>query len=303
MGAPEQQWEFVVAPPRTAPGVASMVGYRALDVPDGIHRGLPSPLLTFIVSADDGVEGAATVEALPSIPPIPVVLGGLHVHASQVRLRRGQTGVQVAVHPLASRALFGAPAAELSVTDFDAAAMLGRPIVDLRDRLADTPAWRDRFSVIVDHLTTAHQRRRDPSVRPELAHAWHLLERSHGQLPIATVADRVELSARHLNSLFQREVGRSPKTIARLIRFQRAVTLLAGSVRRLGRVDLAAVAAATGHFDQAHLTREFAGFVGVPPGAWLAEEFRNIQDGGHAGQPDWAHDNSEPERLADAPGA
>jgi AraC-like DNA-binding protein len=277
-----------------------MVGYRALDVPDGVHRGLPSSLLTFIVSADDGVEGAATLEALPSTPPIPVVLGGLHVRASQVRLRRGQAGVQLAVHPLAARALFGLPAAELSVTDFDATAMLGRRIVDLRDRLADAPAWRDRFSLIVDHLTTARQRRRDPSVRPELAHAWHLLERSHGRLPIGTVADRVGLSSRHLNSLFRREVGHGPKTIARLIRFQQAVAMLADSVRRLGRVDLAAVAAATGHADQAHLTREFVSFVGVAPRAWLAEEFRNIQDGGHPGQPDWPHDNHEPERLADA---
>jgi hypothetical protein len=51
-------WEFVVAPPRSAPGVVSMVGYRAVDVPDAVHRGLPSSLLTFMVSLDDGVEAA-----------------------------------------------------------------------------------------------------------------------------------------------------------------------------------------------------------------------------------------------------
>src|SRR5947209_7082470 len=49
-------WEFVTAPPRIAPGVASMVGYRALRAPGEMHRGMPSSTLTFIVSLDDGVE-------------------------------------------------------------------------------------------------------------------------------------------------------------------------------------------------------------------------------------------------------
>jgi hypothetical protein len=43
-------WEFVTAPPRSAPCVASMVGYRALEVPGEVHRGMPSSTLTFIVS-------------------------------------------------------------------------------------------------------------------------------------------------------------------------------------------------------------------------------------------------------------
>ena len=41
-----------------------MVGYRALDVPDTVHRGMPSSTLTFIVSLDEGVEAAETAEAL-----------------------------------------------------------------------------------------------------------------------------------------------------------------------------------------------------------------------------------------------
>ncbi|MDQ7909392.1 helix-turn-helix domain-containing protein [Phytohabitans sp. ZYX-F-186] len=303
MDAREQRWEFAVAPPRSAPGVGSMVGYRALDVPDAVHRGLPSSRLTFIVSLDDGVEGAATAAALAATGPIPVILGGLHVRTSHVRLRRGQAGVQLAVHPLAARALFGVPAAELSVTDFDAAAVLGRPAVDLRDRLAEAPGWRERFALVTGHLVAARGRRRDPSVRPEVAYAWHELERSRGCLPVGALADRVGLTARHLGTLFRREVGRGPKTVARLIRFEHAVAAIADSVRRSGGVDLAGVAAATGHYDQAHLTREFVSFAGVPPRAWLAEEFRSIQDGGHAGWSDWADDEREPDRVVDAPGA
>ncbi|EUA43484.1 transcriptional regulator, AraC family protein [Mycobacterium xenopi 3993] len=96
-----------------------MVGYRALDVPETVHRGMPSSTLTFIVSLDDGVEAAASAEALPDARPNPLILGGLHLQASHVRQRRGQAGVQLAVHPLASRLLFGVPSAELPVTGYD----------------------------------------------------------------------------------------------------------------------------------------------------------------------------------------
>ena len=136
-----RSWEFATAPPRSAPGVSSMVGYRALDVPDAVHRGLPSSSLTFIVSLDDGVEASDTRESLSATRPNPLVLGGLHVRASHVRQRPGQAGVQLAVHPLAARALFGVPAAELSVSDFDGAAMLGGRAIELRDQLAETGRW------------------------------------------------------------------------------------------------------------------------------------------------------------------
>ena len=154
VGAGEQtrHWEFVAAPPHSAPGVVSMVGYRALDVPDVVHRGLPSALLTFIVSLDEGVEGAACAAALATARPVPVLLGGLHVEASQVRQRRGQAGVQLAVHPLAARALFGVPSVELSVTDFDATVVLGRQAVELRDRVSEARGWREAFSLVTGTL-------------------------------------------------------------------------------------------------------------------------------------------------------
>ena len=87
-----------------------MVGYRALEVSHEVHRGMPSSSLTFIVSLDDGVEAADTPDALPDARPNPLILGGLHVHASHVRQRRGQAGIQLAVNPLASRHCSACPA-------------------------------------------------------------------------------------------------------------------------------------------------------------------------------------------------
>ncbi|KAA1251343.1 helix-turn-helix transcriptional regulator [Mycobacterium simiae] len=280
-----------------------MVGYRALDVPEAAHRGMPSAMLTFIVSLDDGVEAADTADALAQAQPNPLVLAGLHMRASHVRQRRGQAGVQLAVHPLASRALFGVPSAELPVTDFDALDVLGRHARDLPERVAAARRWPEAFATVAGHLVDAQRRRDDATVRPEIAHAWHLLERTQGRIPMSTLATRVGISARQLTTLFHREFGRSPKTVSMLMRFQHATTRIAAAARQHGRVDLAAIAANTGYCDQAHLTREFGRFAGVPPRAWLAAEFRNIQDGGHSFGAQWDHDNFESDRLVDTAGS
>nr|WP_242660161.1 AraC family transcriptional regulator [Mycobacterium intracellulare] len=206
------------------------------------------------------------------------------------------------MHPLASRALFGVPSAELPVAEYDATAVLDRGGLELHDRVTEAHGWPDVFALVARYLIEARRRRESASVRPEVAHAWHLLERSRGRIPVAAVAETVGVTTRHLTTLFGQEVGRSPKTVAMLMRFQHATARIAASARRYGRVDLAGVAAATGYSDHAHLTREFVRFVGVPPRRWLADEFRNIQDGGHSFGAQWGHDRFESDRLVDIAG-
>ncbi|WP_156688702.1 helix-turn-helix domain-containing protein [Mycobacterium sp. Marseille-P9652] len=276
-----------------------MVGYRALQEPGAMHRGMPSARLTFIISADEGVRAAASPQEAATARPNPLLLGALQVSAAHVRQERGQAGVQLAVHPLAARALFGAPSAEFAQAGFDATGVLGRHALDVHERVADAGDWRAAFEIITAYLVDARRRRDRATVRPELAHAWHLLERSRGRASVGAVAGRVGLSARQLTTLFRREVGQSPKTVAMLMRFEHATARIADGVRRTGRVDLAAVAAAAGYSDQAHLTREFVRFAGTSPRRWLAEEFRNIQDGGHAFGSDCDHDWFQSDRVAD----
>lgn len=257
-----------------------MVGYRALQSPNAVHRGLPSPTLTFIVSLDDGLRAANSHDALGSAGPIPVLLGGLQSSAAHVRQRRGQAGVQLGVHPLAARALFGAPSADLSAANFDGATVLGRRASQLHDRVTSTRDWDLAFATIAGFLRDALARGGGGAVRPEVMHAWQLLGHTQGRMPVSAVAERVGVTPRHLTTLFQREVGRSPKAVALLMRFHRAASLIADAARR-GPIDLSTIAVDSGYSDQAHLTREFTRFAGVPPRRWLAEEFRNIQDGGH----------------------
>ena len=51
---------------------------------------------------------------------------------------------------------------------------------------------------------------------------------------------------------------------------------------RSGRTPLlAAIAADCGYADQSHLSRDVSELLGRSPSAWVAEERRNLQAGGH----------------------
>jgi AraC-like DNA-binding protein len=77
-------------------------------------------------------------------------------------------------------------------------------------------------------------------------------------VPVGAIADRCGLSPRHLQRRSATAFGYAPKTLQRILRLQRAVTLA-----RAGR-PFACVSAEAGYADQAHLAREVRALAGVP---------------------------------------
>jgi AraC-like DNA-binding protein len=87
---------------------------------------------------------------------------------------------------------------------------------------------------------------------------------NHASATVADVSSRVFLSERQLRRRFTERVGYGPKTLQRVLRFQRLVSILDEPEASLAR------AAAVGYADQAHLTRECRDLSGLTPGI-LAE--------------------------------
>lgn len=77
------------------------------------------------------------------------------------------------------------------------------------------------------------------------------------------------LSPRQVQRLFAERVGISPKRLARIARFQRALTAIE-------RGNGARVAVDCGYYDQAHMVREFREFTGLAPTHWDGVAF--LQD-------------------------
>jgi AraC-like DNA-binding protein len=106
------------------------------------------------------------------------------------------------------------------------------------------------------------QRLEHASVHQVVAAALHEIDREHGCVRAADVAARCGVSTRHLHRLMRVWVGYGPKGYANIIRFQATLHEMEHTPHRTA----AALAAANGYFDQAHLTQDVARFAGATPG-------------------------------------
>lgn len=101
-----------------------------------------------------------------------------------------------------------------------------------------------------------------PDERAQLAAvAVQAAAAEHGPVSVAALSERLGMEERALQRLFSNYVGVSPKWVIQRFRLQEATWYLA----KPGAVDLAALAARLGFFDQAHFTRSFGKLVGKSP--------------------------------------
>ena len=142
-----------------------------------------------------------------------------------------------------------------------AGAALGLPASELRDlRVPISEVWEVRMAEPSREALEAELLRRLPEIeRPEplVLEAVRRLGRPGSR--VRSLSDALFVSERHLRRVFREAVGYGPKTLDRVLRFQRFLSL-----RRDGS-DLAAAAAELGYADQAHLTRETVRLAGLSP--------------------------------------
>ncbi len=184
---------------------------------------------------------------------------GLFAGPVRIGAGEGAACVQFNLRPLAARRLLRRPMSEFAgrlagLDDLD-----DPEIAALPDRLAALGEWDDRLA-FVERFLVARLLASLPPDR-EVAWAFHRIFETGGDLRTGALAQRLGWSRRKLVERFQRECGLPPKTIARIVRFNRAERM----ARDAAKPDWADIAAACGFADQAHLTREFVDLAGAPP--------------------------------------
>jgi transcriptional regulator GlxA family with amidase domain len=97
----------------------------------------------------------------------------------------------------------------------------------------------------------------------EVGWAYRTLAASGGQARVTSIARDIGWSRKHLAARFTQEIGCGPKTVARIMRFNRAASLA-----RTTDESWAGIAADCGYADQAHLIREFRDLAGDAPTDW-----------------------------------
>ena len=153
-------------------------------------------------------------------------------------------------------------------------------------RIGAAGSWTDRFaamdSLIAERVAAA-------GIPASIGFAWRRLVATDGRIALDSLVSEMDCSHRTLIARFRTCVGFPPKTIARLLRFNRAVRSLdrlSGTRAdepaskpyietkqpedpRVGAIQWAGLAADCGYFDQAHLIKDFREFSGMTPDAFL----------------------------------
>ena len=157
-----------------------------------------------------------------------------------------------------ARRFFRMPLSELTDRMVPLHDVLGPKGQALREMLGNEPDWDRRFDLveafIVRRLASA------PVQGPQVAWAVERVLESGGKVRIGAIAADLAWSRKHLADRFRDATGLSPKMLARMVRFNRALEL-----SRRGNDSWAGIAADCGYADQAHLAREFRDFAGTTP--------------------------------------
>ena len=206
--------------------------------------------------------GSATDPARP-VARVGSFVAGLHETCVTTEHDGDSRGLQVSLTPPGGYALLGLPMRDLAGQTVDAASVLGAGDT-LADELADLDDWPSRFDLLDRALLRRLEHARPPST--EVLWAWDQLASAHGCMPVGELTEQLGWSRKRIATRFREEVGLPPKTAARLLRFERAKTLL----ERGNRPSLAEVALDAGFYDQAHLSNEFRRIAGVTPTVYAA---------------------------------
>lgn len=259
--------------------VTRVAPYDSTHRVDEVHVGLPGPSATLIVSFDEPLDIGRLAEPARHAQHW-LSVSGLDTRPALIRTNGRLHGIQFDLTPLGVRRLIGVPMAAIARDIVPLTGVAPAPWAPRYEQLLgladDVARTREAQRLLVAHLD------RDQSLPDDLDHAWRLLRAAGGDRTVASLADHLGWSRRHLVTRFTAEFGLSPKEAARLFRFDRARSLAAR-----GR-PLAAVAADCGFADQPHLTREWRSMAGRSPKQTLRSDYTFLQDvesavDGHSG--------------------
>jgi AraC-like DNA-binding protein len=213
---------------------------------------------------------------------------GLHDRHQLTKAAGEREFMVVRFTPLGAHLFLGIPMHLIANEAVDLALINPALARGLVSRIAAAGSWIDRFAameaLIAERLT-------DAEIPASIGFAWHRLVAADGRIAIGSLASDAGCSHRTLIARFQTWVGLPPKTVARLLRFNRVLR----SLDRLSRtrpnelvskpyieitqaddqpvhaIPWADLAADCRYVDQAHLIKDFREFAGSTPNAFLRQ--------------------------------
>jgi AraC-like DNA-binding protein len=195
-----------------------------------------------------------------------LMVAGPDVATMVEQLVPGATVTGFRFRPGAASRWLGLPMSEIVGRRVELRDLRGPRARDLTDRLGDLPTIeaRARLEAGLGRLGPASDSR-----APDMEPVFRSLGQQGGDSAprMATICRRLDLSERSLRRRCHEAFGYGPRTLGRVLRFQRFLT----AARHRGEARIPVLACEAGYADQAHLTREVRRLSGLTPAAVLRQ--------------------------------
>jgi len=197
---------------------------------------------------------------------------GAHTSTRAMHLKGKFDVIGIRFLPAGARAFLSIPLNELKSELLPSADIPLSGQEELYQKLAEASSYSEKTSLIETWLYNI--------IKPE-SNALHVINaaldivnRHHGDVSIAEVANRLDLNQRRLERLFNDQVGLTAKEYARNKRIKQARFFL----KQHPELSLAEVAYDLGFYDQAHFSKQFKKVVGLSPKVYATKSQINSSE-------------------------
>ncbi len=178
------------------------------------------------------------------------VAGSQTRFAAHMHLRGGLEAFGIFFHPAGFSQLFHVPMSELTNCVGDINALIKPSLRSLRERLGESTSFEKRVLIVEAFLL---DRARRALNFDEISFAVNHIFQNRGAVRIGKLAGNSSSGLRHFQRKFSQATGATPKTFARVARFQGALDAKLAQSNRLW-LD---IAHDLGYHDQMHMIHDF----------------------------------------------
>lgn len=154
---------------------------------------------------------------------------------------------------------FPFPMEEIADSVVDADLVWGVDFGLLRERLLETKDIDARFRIVEDFLLGQFQSQMN--IDPCVSFAISEMTERPDAVNIARMNGKIGYSQKHFTQMFRRQVGVTPKSFLKIMRFQKAVR----TIDEKPDLDWGRIALECGFYDQSHFINDFKHFSGFTP--------------------------------------
>ncbi|HUF02943.1 MAG TPA: helix-turn-helix transcriptional regulator [Aridibacter sp.] len=238
-----------------------------LVTPHLIERFLPDGNTEIIISLRDEAEHVYHNESFEEIQTCRNGwASGLRTGPISIPAGSGTSKLVVVFRTGMAHPFFPIPMSELANKVVDADRLWGREFEFLRERLLASVTPSEKFRLVEGFL--AKQRNSDTELNPCVEYAVKGIGADPSQTNLAKLSDKIGYSQKHLITMFKNNVGTTPKSYLRVIRFQRVIE----QIEAVDVPDWSAIALDTGFYDQAHFINDFKSLSGFTPSEYISKK-------------------------------